>query len=288
MTTQPAFVKDRLNTWVEGTDVLDRMAPEWRDNLGPADLVRKMFASYKSKALYLDAATTARGDLVIAGPGYEDATFCWHGTVEEGYFLEGGIKLTDEGNFGPGDYFWRPPGFIHSAFSETGFKAVFFLEGRSPTEGSGPASRVVSPPESAGTNALQKDFEMAIGPRGWVRHARASHMPWIPGGAYALTQGDMSSVDVAQVAAKVLSSNVRTGAQTTLLRLEPGFRLARPVISASTLRLFVIEGTLQFGGEALTADDFVSWPSGTPWTAVTSSGATLLMKSDGRIDLRTT
>lgn len=279
------FVKDRSTQWVEGTDVLGRMTPEWRDNLGPADMVRRMFERYKAKVLWLDSASTARADLVLAGPGYQDATFCWHNTVEEGYFLEGRIEIADEGTFGPGDYFWRPPGFIHSAFSETGFKAIFFLEGNNPSEGSRAADRNVSRPELAGTNALEKDFERAVGPRGWVRHARASHMPWTPGSAYARTQDDMRCFDVDHSRVKVLSSNVQTGAQTILLRLDPGFSLAQPLVSAPALTFLVLEGTLQFGGEMLVGDDFARVPSGTPLTALAASGATLLVKSDGRLKL---
>ena len=70
--------------------------------------------------------------------------------MEEALFLGGDATLSAEGDFQAGDYFWRPPGWVHAARSGQGFECVLMMEGETPAEGSGRVSRVIRPDEDAG------------------------------------------------------------------------------------------------------------------------------------------
>ena len=72
------------------------------------------------KDLFWDEVTGQRTWLLRAGP---DLTVPWerHTTVEEGFLLEGDYRLAEclpggvvVGDYGPGGYFYRPPGIVHS------------------------------------------------------------------------------------------------------------------------------------------------------------------------------
>ena len=86
------------------------------------------------KLLFSDPATTKRGERIHLTPGYTDLTPSYHDSVEECLFLEGGCFLHGEGQFKKGDYFWRPPGWVHWAESKNGFDALLFQEGVSEAE----------------------------------------------------------------------------------------------------------------------------------------------------------
>lgn len=270
-------------TWENGLAVLDAMVPEWRANLGPRERVDGLMARYNQKTLRLDPDTTRRLDLVRIEAGYEDLTNAYHDTVEECLVLEGSLHLDGEGDVVAGDYFWRPPGFVHAARTSEGFTALLGVQGDDPAEMSGPASRRVRPDEEAGTNAIHPgDDHRALGPRGWVRRQPTRLLPWVPGTVYARTQGAFDGMDLDRVAVRVLSHNPSTGGQTLLVRLGPGYRQAGPGAHTAATEVVVLSGTLDAGEDTVGAHGYVGVPGGTvqpPWSS--PAGCELYVKVDG-------
>jgi hypothetical protein len=275
-------VRTATMPWENGLEVIAAMAQEWRDHLGPADRVADLYARYDQKTLSRDERTGRRLDLVRIAPGYRDLTNAYHDTVEECLMLAGEVTLDGEGTFDADGYFWRPPGWVHAAESAEGFTALLVVQGDDPAEGSGPPSRRIRPDEDAGTNALHpEDPEAAAGPRGWVRTHRR-FLPWVPGRMYARTQGDMAGADLERLEVKVLSANPRSGGQSVLLRLAPGYREEARGVRASAMEAFVLEGSIRWGDEDLEPWDYVHVPAGEPAPALHSPGGALLFaKLDG-------
>lgn len=280
------FVDSAALAWENGLDYLRTLAPAFRDNLGPADEVEENFRHYWQKNLYLDPDTTRRIDLVRLDPGYRDLTHCCHDSVEEGFVLDGEALLDGEGAHGPGDYFWRPPGWIHHAQSPRGVAMLLGFEGRS--DESGPVTRAVCAPGAAGTNALfPAGDERALGTRGRLRRIESHHLPWQDGASYARGEGELAAFDLAHCAMRVLSRNARTGQQTLLLRLAPGYRQAGPGRHAAWLQLFVLSGAAKLGERALPEGAFMHRPAGAVEAPLASDGGALLyVKSGGFLDFR--
>jgi hypothetical protein len=199
--------------WINGLQVLETMEPAFRDNLGPAEGVHGLMSKYNIRVLYQDPVTTRRIDHVRADAGYRDLTCSAHDSVEECLVIAGSLTLDGEGPLRPGDYFWRPPGFVHCAHSEEGFEALLLMEGVSPSDGSGPVSRLVHPHDIAGDNVINDDQEDAVGPRGWVMHQPVSLLPWGPVPDACWREGAAAGLQ-----AKTLSRNVLTEAGTWLVR----------------------------------------------------------------------
>jgi hypothetical protein len=272
-------------SWENGLEVVGKMTPEFGANLGPADQVAEAYVKYNQKTLRIDPATTARADLIHLDPGYADLTDAYHDSVEEAYFIDGDCRLTGEGDFYGGYYFWRPPGWVHSASSKEGFDALLLLEGDSPAEGSGPTSRRIRPGEEAGTNALHEDREKAVGPRGWVRRLDTSLLAWQPGTSFARSEGPLVGADMEHAAFKVLSKNVMTGGQSLLVRLDPGYRQAGPGRHSADLQFFVLSGSLAVGEEQLGQGAYLFSPGGSVEPAMASEeGARLFVKVGGWLD----
>lgn len=275
-------VRTREMAWESGLEVVASMAPAWRDNLGPAEQVDACYAKYNQKRLVHDGATSYRGDLVRVDSGYADLTDAYHDSAEECLFLAGGCTLSGEGRYAAGDYFWRPPGFVHSAISETGFTALIFVQGQSPSEGSGRASRVIRPRSEAGTNPCQPNVESAVGPRGWVR-VSTWRLPWSPGPAWARTDGNLLALGLEGMSMKVLSRNVITGAQTVLVQLRPGYSQNAVGALTGDLGCYVLEGSVVSSDVGLDVGCWAEWSAGEyPAHWSTQQGALLFCRVGGR------
>ena len=256
------------------------MAPAFRENLGPAEEVEGLLAKYWLRSLHLDPDTTRRIDHIRTDPGYQDLSCAFHDSVEECLVLSGSLYIDGEGELVAGDYFWRPPGFSHSARSEEGFEALLMMEGRVEEEGSGPVSRVITPMDDAGRNLLRPDssvdaaeWEAAIGPRGWVRRCPSGLLPW-----QQVPDGILPSA-VPGASARVLSRNVVTGAVSALVRLDAGYR-ADAAPSPRDRYLVVVEGAVTVDGRDLRPCSLVSVPAHTPAPAIASgAGAVLFAKT---------
>lgn len=280
------IVDSRDLRWENGLDYLATIEPQFRENLGPQDQLERNFARYWQKNLHLDAETSRRLDLIRLDPGYRDLAHCYHDSVEEAFILEGACQIDGEGVFRRGDYFWRPPGWIHLGASETGCEAVLGFEGRS--DESGPVSRYIRPAEEAGTNALYPPGdERALGARGRVRHVESDLLVWQPGPAFARSEGPLEGFDLERVSVRVLSKNPVSGRQTILLRLHPGYRQAGPGSHTATVQGLVLSGSLDRGATVLGSGVFVHRPAGVVEEAAHSKeGAFLLVKADGFLDFR--
>lgn len=242
--------------WENGLDVVNAMTPEFRDNLGPAELIPETYSKYKQKTLTIDPETTYRGDLIHLEAGYADLTDAYHDSVEECLYLEGDNHLTGDGEHVGGDYFWRPPGIVHSASTREGFRALLFLEGKSEGDQSDFASRRIRPAEEVGMCVTEPDWEKAMGSRGWVR-VSTRNLPWIAGPHWARTQGDTSLLDVEHLSVKVLSHNYATGAQSLLIRFDPGYQQSGPLKMSARVGAFVLDGSLSVGDEKLVAESWI-------------------------------
>jgi ChrR-like protein with cupin domain len=274
--------------WENGLDVVNHMAPEFGRNLGPAEDVARVYVKYRQKTLRIDPKTTQRLDLIHLDPGYGDLTDAYHDSVEECLFLAGECDLSGEGHFVAGDYFWRPPGWIHSARTTPGFEALLMLEGVSDGDRSGPVSRRIRPAHEAGTNALTADHEEAIGPRGWVRCLHTDLVAWQPGSAFARSQGRLEDFDLDHATFKVLSSNSVSGAQSLLVRLGPGYGQKAAGRNSAALEWFVLEGGVDLGTREAKKGTYVYRPPGLAEPPMRSDGGALLfMKTKGWLDFAT-
>ncbi|MFN8535530.1 MAG: DUF4437 domain-containing protein [Dehalococcoidia bacterium] len=271
--------------WQNGLDVVNAMAPEWRANLGPADLVAETYAKYDQKTLRLDPDTTRRLDLIRLAPGYRDLTYAYHDSVEECFCLSGSSWLGGEGTIFERGYFWRPPGWVHTATSDEGFFALLNIQGV--CDESGPASRRVRPEAEAGTCATANDPDAAIGPRGFIKMLDSRLVPWQPGPIFSRTEGPLDGFDLDHIAFKVLSKNPWTGAQSLLLRLDPGYRQQRPGRQSAGFEAFVVEGSARLGDVPLPAGAYVQREADTEEPPLASEdGAILFAKADGWLDFR--
>lgn len=265
--------------WLNGLDVLPTMPEGFRDNLGPTEQLETMLANYDVKPLFFDPETTRRIDLVNLRPGYIDLTDAFHESVEECFVLEGSVAV--EENIVAGDYFWRPPGWVHSAESPDGLLALLMMEGVSQTDGSGPATRTIRPSSEFGTNPLSPDPHEANGPRGWIRKSSASRQAWQPGIAFARSEDSIDGVSLDAVSVKILSKNVHTGAQSLLMRLDPGFVQVASTQTA-TQYTYVIAGSVTVDGQRIGAGSFFERRGGLAFpTIATDDGAELFVKMNG-------
>lgn len=271
--------------WINGLEVLETMAPAFRDNLGPAEGVHGLMSKYNIRVLHQDPVTTRRIDHVQADPGYKDLTCAAHDSVEECLVLSGSLTLDGEGSFGPGDYFWRPPGFVHCAYSDEGFEALLMMEGVSPEDGSGPVSRVVRPHEIAGENIIHADDEEAIGPRGWVLRQAVGLLPW--GSVPEECWREAAAVDLQ---ARTLSRNVVNGAGTWIVRTQKDATIESG--TSDRERFFVIlSGDVAVGGaspqepaRSLAAMTLIHVPAGKPSPSLQlASDASVFVKAGGSL-----
>ncbi len=200
---------------------------------------------------------------------------------EECFYLEGDSTLTGDRTYLEGDYFWRPPGIVHRSSTAEGFTGLLFLEGKCAGDHSEHTSRRIRPDDEAGQCVTEPDWATAMGSRGWVR-LNTRNVPWVRGEHWARTQGSTELLDVEHLSVKVLSHNYVTGAQTILLRLDPGYAQAGPLALDSRLCGFVLDGSFRVGDEAMRDG---SWIQSAPdevvpaWTS--ESGATLFVKLTG-------
>lgn len=274
--------------WENGLDVVRAMAPEFRANLGPQDRIPEVYVKYHQKTLRVDPNTRRRLDLIRLDPGYRDLTNAYHDSVEECFVLGGSFSLDGEGHFTAGDYFWRPPGWVHAAETPEGFLALLSLQGLDPAEGSGEVSRRIRPDSEAGSNALHAaGDDAAMGPRGWVRCQHTSLLAWQPGPVFARDQEPLEGFDLDRAAFRVLSRNPWTGAQSLLVRLDPGYAQEGAGLFTAAVEFYVVTGSCLLGGEALDEGSYLYSPSRTVEPALSSqAGATLFLKADGRLGRR--
>lgn len=269
--------------WINGLEVLETMAPAFRDNLGPAEGVHGLMSKYNIRVLHQDPVTTRRIDHVQADPGYKDLTCAAHDSVEECLVLSGSLTLDGEGSFGPGDYFWRPPGFVHCAYSDEGFEALLMMEGVSPEDGSGPVSRVVRPHEIAGENIIHADDEEAIGPRGWVLRQPVGLLPWGP-----VPEECWREAAAVDLQARTLSRNVVNGAGTWIVRAQEDATIESG--TSDRERFFVVlsgdvavaDASPQEPERSLAAMTLIHVPAGTPAPSMQlGSDASVFVKAGG-------
>lgn len=258
--------------WVNGADVFATMDPAFRDNIGTdEESALALLKTYHAKCLWKDPATGRRIDHIRCEAGYRDLSEAYHDSVEECLVLGGSVELTAEGWFEAGDYFWRPPGWVHSAGSPQGFEAFLMMEGSEPCEGSLHVSRVVRPGADAGQHVAVAD---PVGPRGYVRRAESRHMPWRP------HDDAGTGLGAAGLHAKVLSANGETGTETSLVQIAAG-AAAAPLVSAHERFVVIVEGDLVLGdGQRLGAGALLHAPSGEALPPfATTDGVVVLVKT---------
>ena len=269
--TQPHIVDSDEVAWINGADVFETMEPAFRDNLGhDQDEVRDLLSRYWLKQLWIDDKSR-RIDHVRTDPGYVDLCEAYHDSVEESFFLAGTCNLTAEGTFVAGDYFWRPPGWVHMARAPEGFEAILMMEGQDETEGSDRVSRVVRPDSDAGRNP-RPGQDQGLGPRGYVRRAESRFMVWRE------HDDDVTELgEPAGVTSKVLSLNRDTGSRTALIALPDGW--SSSVASVQRERFLVpVNGTLAVDGRQLSPCSLVRLGPGETATLSAHGPVEVLMK----------
>ncbi|MER5458003.1 hypothetical protein ABT008_24840 [Micromonospora sp. NPDC002389] len=268
--------------WVNGQDVYDSMEPAFRDNFGgDPEQVRDLLSRYWMRSLWLDRESTRRIDHVRATPGYRDLSEAYHDSVEESYFLGGVAELSAEGRLVEGDYFWRPPGWVHKAWSDEGFENILCMEGEVASEHSGRVSRVVCPDDRAGAQA-RDGADGGVGPRGYQRRVESRFVPWTPLdapwsgvdaivlGLPAASGGARSTTGEAVPLGKSLSHNVDTGACSALVRLPAGY-VGAPTPVPRERFLVTTRGDLVVDGATLTPCSLLHVPAGAPAPTLTAT-----------------
>lgn len=259
-----AIVDGPAMPWVNGQEVYDSMEPAFRDNFGgDPESVRNLLSKYWMRSLWLDPTTTRRIDHVRAEPGYVDLSEAYHDSVEEAYFIGGEATLSAEGLQVAGDYFWRPPGWVHKAWTEVGFENILCMEGEVASENSGRVSRVICGDHEAG-HQRRDDPETAIGPRGYVRRAESRFMPWRPHDDAVTALVPRNS---GPAVSKLLSSNVETGACSVLVSFPGGLSGGIPAVDRERF-LVTTRGELTVDGGVLGPCSLVHIPAGRPGPVV--------------------
>lgn len=244
--------------WVNGREVYESMEPAFRENLdvhGDQERVLDLLSRYSIRTLWLDPTTSRRIDHLRASAGYVDLSEAYHDSVEEALFLGGKVTLSAEGVMERGDYFWRPPGWVHSAESADGFEAFLMMEGEVCSEGSGRVSRVPRPDDRVAHNDRPESSEDPLGPRGYVRHLETRFMVWRD------HDDSVTGLGARGLQSKLLSSNAVTGACSTLVRMPAGWT---STVSPSTRERFLLvaDGTLEVNGKPLTVGSLVHLGAG--------------------------
>ena len=240
---------------------------------------------YETKTFHHDPATGERGFLARAPSGHA-ISHRYHHSAEESLVLGGALDLRSDGVFTRGCYFWRPPGWVHASNRTDYWEAITFSVGRDAREGSGAHSDVLCSPDEEGSNPLHEERELAVGPRGWVRHLDTTLMPWQGGAQFSRSEASMMAMRLDLVAVKVLSRNVDTGACTVLFRIGRGGVLAADQPLSHDLKLFVLEGDLSVSGVPMTTGAFFHAPPSTViGDGVSAEGALVLLKTDAWLDL---
>ena len=269
---------DRI-AWVRGLDTVQGMPDGYTGNLGPKAELADTYSRWEQKTLLDDPETTRRIDLVRLLPGFTDPGPAYHDSVEECMVLEGGCEIDGEGPVEAGDYFWRPPGWVHAARAPAGFLGLLMQEGISEDEASGPATRRVRPPEDLGRNVLFDDLDRSIGPRGWIRRLPSSLMPWTPAAAMLPVEEWLQNLDLGFLSLKMLSRNWTTGARSLLARFAPGYQDPQPHRLAHRLIAYVISGTLEVDDITLDRGDLIDLsPDSAAVRLSSSAGSDLFMK----------
>ncbi len=273
MPQQVTVVDNESLPWVNGGDVFATMEPAFRDNLGDdPDRVRELLSKYWMKQLWVDG-TSRRIDHVRTEPGYVDLSEAYHDSVEEAFFLDGEARLTAEGAFVPGDYFWRPPGWVHMADAPEGFETILMMEGEDASEGSGRVSRVVRPDDEAGQNP-RPEPNGGLGPRGYVRRVETRFMVW------RRHDDTVTGLCGGPLQSKLLSLNEDTGSRSILVRLPRGWT-STPVESDRDRYLVSVRGRLVVDGRALSPCSLVRIPAGVSGPRIDADGDVELLVKVG-------
>lgn len=271
------------NPWIRGLDTVAGMPDGYAGNLGPEGALADTYSRWEQKTLLDDPGTTRRIDLVRLLPGFTDPGPAYHDSVEECFVLAGGCNIDGEGEVAAGDYFWRPPGWVHAASTDTGFLGLLMQEGISPGDASGPATRRERSADDLGRNVLFEDLETAIGPRGWIRRLPSSLMPWVPATVLAGKEDWIPGIDHRSLSIKMLSKNWITGASSLLARFDPGYRDQEPHRLGRRLIGYVMSGQLMINHTTLSQGDLVDVPADSPPISLFSTaGADLFLKFGDR------
>lgn len=261
--------------WINGMAAFATMAPAFRENLGDPGRVEELLSKYWLRPLWVDPESSRRIDHVRTEPGYQDLSEAYHDSVEEALFLGGSVELTAEGHLQAGDYFWRPPGWVHSAGTAAGFECLLMMEGEDPAEGSGRVSRVVRADDEAGRFALPRTDDGGNGPRGYVRRLATRSLP-----DESLDDAETRLLEpgATPLSGRVLSRNERTGSASLLVGL-PGGWSSRPSAVDRERFLVVVDGALWVDGRTLTPCSLVRIAPGSPGPRLRSeTGCRLLVK----------
>lgn len=268
MPEQVTIVDNESLEWVNGGEVYATMEPAFRDNLGDdPERVQELLSKYWMKQLWIDDHSR-RIDHVRTEPGYIDLSEAYHDSVEEAFFLGGEARLSAEGAMQPGDYFWRPPGWVHMAEAPEGFETILMMEGEDPAEGSDRVSRVVRPDDEAGHNP-RPEPNAGLGPRGYVRRVETRYMVWRG------HDDEVTALGGGPLQSKMLSLNETTGSRSVLVRLPAGWS-STPTTSDRDRYLVSTSGRLVADGSGLSECSLVRIPAGV---------AAPRLEADGDVDL---
>ena len=247
-----------LIPWENGLQVLDKMTPKFRSNLGPREEIADTFEKYWQKSLHQDESNTRRIDLVYLDEGYRDLTYAYHDSVEECYVLKGDLQMGGEGELRQGDYFWRPPGFVHATQETTGFYAILGFQGVDKAEASGAVTRHIRPQVDRGINFIYPDnLDLAVGPRGWIRRLPAGIIAWQRSPNIFTNIDFLDSDKSGLLETKILSVNYTLSGATILLRLLPGYSVSITDEHASPWELFILDGELNLDDYVCTAEHYI-------------------------------
>jgi hypothetical protein len=269
---------------------LDSNAMDWRggevyhelsEEFDPGEVEdATYYDAFAVKVLSFDAETGAQTKRERYRAGFVQHNYGYHRCAEEVYTLNGRFRYPDSAElFTEGCYVYRPPGWIHNGevYDDTEVivrhDALFsMITGYAEDE--------------LRTNVLFDDPDEAVGARGFVVHRNANFEAWTPGLA-ALGSAAWETSPDGELWSKHLSRSVETGAQTLIVKLGAGFRVAEPSFTNVGEETYVLAGELSIGDDRLGPGFFYSRPGGYVRGPVESVGGCVLYTSfEGPVEYR--
>ena len=216
------------------------------------------------KQFSVDPATGSDTSFVRLPPGWKGpAGAHYHSSFEEALVLSGDVDLNGNDLLVSGSYLYRPGGIVHGWVDHSPSGSDIIIKMGTDTD-----LISVGEPE----HPYEYDYQEKRVPDGrpHIIHLKTAEHPWQKGGMDGVQR-------------KTLSRDEDTGAETSLIRFEPGFKEGMELAIDQTWEWVVIDGAMTLAdGTLFVRLDYSHRPAGGGETIIQSApqGCTLLVWND--------
>lgn len=239
-------------------DVLYESVPIYGAIAGPQ---RKVLSRGLAAAFSTDPDLQVDTWFTHIAPTWADMELVYHPCVEEGLVLAGGISIGGR-FYGPGCYFYRPPGIQHGPCFAVGDGGVLMFH-RFQSEG---GLLRYEGDEFPVADIQPVNDEYLDWPVEWVEHVDSESLPWTP----------VSAGPWAGSSLKWLARNRQTGGGTLLIELPAGWQ-GEGSRALGALEEFVVCGALSMGPDWFERWGYACRPAGAPAGSYSAVGGALLI-----------